>query len=634
MKNTSLFVIQDELVKNIIKDTIETYSGQWRIIHEAIQNSHDAIQRNPNIRKGTVSIDLHLGTNRVVVSDNGVGISIDKFKNVFLLGGSDKMGDENARKILKGSQGVGIKATLFTSEFFKVTSVNENRKWEVELKDCYKFLDPTFDGTLPEPKAQNTNAPSETVLEYILHEYTVVDFLNEIIEEYFEEIHYHEENVASIELSEDKLLHLLEVYFRTKTYIGCVQALLGINKTLKPVDVNLTLHLDSPSLSEHTNMQVKNSSFLSKPENHGKVFRTGFEGKYLDIASIHSSLEKKDRVDKLFTSFQDVLENPPSETMKKLLIQKFDTDQAKRLLYRFKHSEDGRIFEPDNTLLQKHSRVISMLNGIYLIIGPRPYISKYFSISTKQLLSVNGLPTNIVLNPPRGALSYLNNVHILIDVDTKLGLGKRNIPGRTMGLINNFFVDVWSMLRKVAPTIVGIREGKDPAELKVWDKEKEYEKYTDAKNFLRTTPLFYKTIPEEEQEVIALFFELLGRKIITGYYPFRLGSSSVYDGLFYIEEKIKSGIPSSFQPRLLKTIEFKYKLSGLLQDFDEESKHIEDIDLVICWENDCSDDTEYTISSLERDNIAPLPAASLRIRRATKSCQVIVLKDFLKELEY
>src|SRR6185295_8268236 len=289
---------------------------------------------------------------------------------------------------------------------------------------------------------------------------------------------------------------------------------------------------------------------------------------------------------------------------KKLLIQKLDKDQAKRLLYRYRRQPDGSfLLEPDHTLLSKHSRTLAILNGIYLVVGQRPYISKYFGIATKQLLSVNGLPTNIVLNPPRGALSYLNNVHILIDVDTKLGFGKRNIAGRTMGMINHFFVDAWSMIRKVAPEIVGLREGKDPTDVRVWIKEEEYDNYQKQDNFLKNLPLYWKTIPLEEQEVIAFFFELLGRKVLTGYFPFRLGINSTYDGLFYIDETGKDTIPSAFQARLLKQVEFKRNLSELIKNFDEESKFLVDIDLAVCWVNDCSDDGEYNITSLERDNI-------------------------------
>ena len=41
----NLFGIQKDFVKTIIRDTVETYSGQWRLVHEAIQNAHDSIHR-------------------------------------------------------------------------------------------------------------------------------------------------------------------------------------------------------------------------------------------------------------------------------------------------------------------------------------------------------------------------------------------------------------------------------------------------------------------------------------------------------------------------------------------------------------------------------------------------------------
>ena len=629
----NLFSIQDELVKNIIKDTIETYSGPWRIIHEAVQNAHDAIQYNSKVKRGLIEIDFFIGSNKVRVKDNGIGISIQKFQNVFLLGGTDKT-TEDTKKLLKGSQGVGIKATLFTSNYFFIETIHEGKTWNITLKNSYKYFDRNFDGDISKPSLQSTEGASGTSIEYTLNDFSVVDFLNEVIEEYFEEVYLNEEDYSTINIDNDKLLKILEIYFRTKTYVGCVQSLLGTNKHLKPIDVKISLHLDSDSVNEHRKVNVKQTSFLSQDATLGKIYDKTFDGKYLDVFELHADLAKKDQVDKLYENFEDILNNPPSETIKKLLIQKFDKDQAKRLLYRYKRQPNASFsLEPDQSLLAKHGRVLAFLNGIYLVVGQRPYISKYFEISTKQLLSVNGLPTNIVLNPPRGALSYLNNVHILIDVDTKLGFGKRNIPGRTMGLINHFFVDIWSMIRKVAPAVVGLREGKDPTDVQDWNKEEEYDAYLHTDNFLKNLPLYWKTIPKEEQEVIAIFFELLGRKIITGYFPFRLGVNSTYDGLFYVDEIGKDAIPSTFQARVLKKIEFKKNLSELISDFNEERKFLAEIDLAICWINDCDEEGEFNITSLDRDSIKAFPSATLRIRKGTQQCQVIVLKDFIENLE-
>ena len=100
-----------------------------------------------------------------------------------------------------------------------------------------------------------------------------------------------------------------------------------------------------------------------------------------------------------------------------------------------------------------------------------------------------------------------------------------------------------------------------------------------------------------------------------------------------MDDSGKDYIPSTFQPRLLKKIEFKKYLSELIKDFNEESKFLAEIDLAICWDNDCEEEGEYNITSLERDNIKPFSCATLRIRKGTQQCQVIVLKDFIKGLQ-
>ncbi|MFB0557292.1 MAG: hypothetical protein ACETVW_05500 [Dehalococcoidia bacterium] len=75
-------------------------------------------------------------------------------------------------------------------------------------------------------------------------------------------------------------------------------------------------------------------------------------------------------------------------------------------------------------------------------------------------------------------------------------------------------------------------------------------------------------------------------------------------------------------------MEFKVRLSELIQDFMDEKKYLRDIDLAVVWEDDYEGE-DYIVSSLERDGIEPLPGAQKRIRSGTQSCQVIVLKDLL-----
>jgi len=622
-----LFGLKADYVKMLIRDTVETYSGQWRLIHEAIQNSHDAIQLHDGISQGKITIDLHIGTNKVVVTDNGKGIPIKEFPTVFTLGGTAK-GDPNMRKILKGSQGVGIKATVFTSDFFEVETSCADGKWSKRVEGCWKFLEPDFNDDIGEP--ENTEADSPrffTKVSYSLHDYSVYDFFLEVISDYCSEL-----DIEEI-LSEKALMDLLEMYFRTQTYVGCVQSLLGIGEGLKPIRVRVNIILDYPTIEAHRINKIPHCAFLSEEVNHGKTISREFSATYADFKEIYMSLKKSDKADRFFEHFSAVIENPPDPNLKKILIQKLTKEQSKLLLSKIRRDRNtGKLLmSEDQGRLKKHERLFEKINGIYLLIGPSPYLKRFLHLPAKQLISINGLPTNIGLNPvtSSGKLGYLLNIHFIIDLDTTLGYGKRNVPSVVKGQADAFFADIFGLLTRLSSFVVGERESLEPPE-DLWDKEKEYEAYKAPDNAFRNIGLPLKLPPREEQDVICLFHELLSSGKLKGYYPFRASINRAYDALMYVSKSENGEMPAEISWRDLKFVEFKLGLAKLIkEDFLNEKKYLRDIDLVIVWEDDYEGDEEYIVSSLERDGIEPLPGAQKRLRLGTQSCQVIVLKELL-----
>ena len=626
-----IFQLQKDFVSTLIHDTIETYPAQWRLVHEAAQNAADAIYRNDRIKRGLIEINLYVGTNKVSIRDNGTGIDISKFPSIFQLGGGDKR-DSTLRKFLKGSQGIGIKATCYTSNFFRLDTIHKKTHWTYTATKFCQFDGPKFDSIVNPPKTKPTSEADGTLVEYSLADYSVGEFLSEIVSEYLADSQQDTvENEAALKV-------VVETFFRTHTYLGCVLRLFDTPE-LKPIDVQVNIHFDFPSINDHKKLAISGLEFVSDVKYHGKVIKHSFPGKYLDVLAIHTGLDKSTKVDIVYNHFEEVLGKPPDPSLRKLLIQKFDRQGLERLLYRPKRDEATNAvkLEKNDAKLKHHRRALDYVNGMYLIISQRNYMGKYFHIGPKQLLSVNGLPTNISLSTPRGALAYLNNVHIVLDVDCTLGFGKRNIPGRTKGIIDALFADLWAMLRRVCPLVVGIKEGKDPTDFASWDKELEYDNYKAAENTFRDLPIFLQIVPKEEQEVVALFYELVGRKLLSGYFPFRSGGNrALYDALYYISDSNADRVPKTLKPRDLKVVEFKYHLSEIITEFENTEKFLSGIDLVICWDNDCDEDrpTDYNVHSLEREGIDPLPGAQFRIQRGTDSCQVLALKDFMENLQF
>jgi hypothetical protein len=109
-------------------------------------------------------------------------------------------------------------------------------------------------------------------------------------------------------------------------------------------------------------------------------------------------------------------------------------------------------------------------------------------------------------------------------------------------------------------------------------------------------PLSIISEPQKEQDVIALFHELLGIGLLRGYQIFATSQSEVYDSLYSLSyseageflfnrNKNPLGVsdrvvPTETEPKVL---EFKYDFDALIDDFEQENKSPEHVSLVVCW---------------------------------------------------
>lgn len=624
-----VFALPQSYVKHLIKDTIESYSPQWRLLHEAVQNARDAVQANEHIETGMVKISLKVGTNEVVVRDNGTGLPEETLPTLFSLGGTGKAASAQSR-LFRGSQGVGIKATVFTSNHFRIETNTGLGAWQLEVAGYHRFLDDDFDGRIPAPTILSPSSTTYTEVAYQLQDYTVVDFLREVVNSA-----QHDE--ADPDYSDaDQLSRLVEEYIRTETYLGDVHQLLGIEKRLKPTIVEVEVIFDFPTLEQFREFELPRCRFLDDDHLHQAALRTKFPESYLNYEEIHSNLPKPYRVDRLFTQLADVIENPPSYDIRKLLVQKMTKDQAAQLIWQIqKDKQNGKRFlAPDETINARHARLLDRLNGAYLVIGPQTYLRKYLHLVPRQLISVNGLPTNIVLNPPRGVgeIGYLSNVHLILDLNATLGYGKRNIPPVTKGQADAFLAEAFRQtLRATARALVGEKPIEGTTDANPWDKEELYERFSHHDNILKSGPIAYRLgPPKDEQDVVAVFHQLIGAGHLPGYFPLATSGFKTYDSAMYVAEGAEK--LGGLKWRDIKTVEFKQRLSQLVQDFSDGVKALEDIDLVVVWNNDYEGE-EYSVYSLDRDGIQPLGCAQLLLRRNMQSCQVLVLEDVIKNAQ-
>ena len=158
------------------------------------------------------------------------------------------------------------------------------------------------------------------------------------------------------------------------------------------------------------------------------------------------------------------------------------------------------------------------------------------------------------------------------------------------------------------------------------------------------------TEPREEQEVVALFNQLLGARLIRGIQLLSVSCESQYDCCYlayypddtyrYSNDSAPLGVATTcIQPGHSKplTMEFKYTLDGLISDFHNEIKFESEIDSVVVWELGNTYKTDLEINSLlvlGAGSDRQLFGATHRAKRAGGgTIDVICLRDLLRFLQ-
>jgi len=123
-----------------------------------------------------------------------------------------------------------------------------------------------------------------------------------------------------------------------------------------------------------------------------------------------------------------------------------------------------------------------------------------------------------------------------------------------------------------------------------------------ARPIIPVAGLHLTRVPQEEQDVIALFFDLLGSGKLRGYNIYSTHVSRTYDGVgtFSLEDKPenrynaetnrlgiaqnKFGKAGRVTSQTKCFVEFKYTTDGFVRDYRSDIKRLQDIKWLICWE--------------------------------------------------
>ena len=164
------------------------------------------------------------------------------------------------------------------------------------------------------------------------------------------------------------------------------------------------------------------------------------------------------------------------------------------------------------------------------------------------------------------------------------------------------------------------------------------------------------SVPTREQDVIALFHQLIAVGVIRGISVMSTNERFVYDGLFkisfdldadlYIYDKDKNplGIPIETAKALNgkvtspRVLECKFCLDGLIEDIDSQDKNIKDVDLCVSWSTGDMYMERYGIASLllpenaDQRQYHGVTHVLTDLESGAKHCDLIILGELIEYL--
>jgi hypothetical protein len=181
-------------------------------------------------------------------------------------------------------------------------------------------------------------------------------------------------------------------------------------------------------------------------------------------------------------------------------------------------------------------------------------------------------------------------------------------------------------------------------------------KLTSPHFFAPTKSVSITSTPTREQDVIALFHELVAGGVVRGIVVMSTNEHSTYDGLFKISFALdreiyaydKDSNPLGVHDEVLGTLqgrvtpprvlEYKFSLDGLIEDFENNDKNIQDLDLCIAWETGAQYESRYGIRTLlvpenaDQRQSHGITHTLVDLETGNRHCDLIILSELVDAL--
>lgn len=570
-------LLQDVAHRNIV-NILRSYTGFYDLFSETLQNGIDAIEAKYRaVSKGSGTsydprlwIVVNLKERAVRVTDNGIGMTEEQFKVCFAPNVSFKRGQN-----LRGQKGVGATFLAYGFSFVKLQTKQVSTTLAAVLRGGRQWAEDES-GHIPRPKLEQVEF-SVPEIQSDSTGSSIEIRIGDALGEKPKQLDWQGASTAA---------QWCDV-LRIKTPMGAVYLKTppfqyAVNLTV--IDVNGTT----------TTLNISSAEYYY-PHEIPKIKVKDLDDVRKKLASIPGDPQTQQRklgddykrLNCIFAIWgpEDILNTEGSLGAPSL------TEQDKVQIHR--HDVIMYAAFVDSTKLWDmfNDDILHLREGYRVLRG---------GLQMASDLMVQGELITIPLNK---AIGYQNNTHVLIHfTNGNPDLGRKTFQPEHHELAEKLasqavkaLIKYRSLLRPDTGAVIMAPD----KELHEWkkDQEKWREQHAITLGTIASTVALLSE-PREEQDVIALYHELVGSGVITGLRFFGSTFNDRYDGLFEIDypddirlrfekEKCPLGIgtvvqlPYRSEPKVL---EYKFDLDGLVEDFQKEEKFLKHVDLVVCWQ--------------------------------------------------
>jgi anti-sigma regulatory factor (Ser/Thr protein kinase) len=616
-----------EIVRGHLKKIVEIYDLEWRVAHELVQNAVDAVQsEHSNGGTGSVSVVFDIPNDEVQVKDNGTGF--EKNHDLLRPGGTGEEKRLASRSPAKGYQGVGLKAVMYSTEYFEIESRTDQQEWTFISEGLCNYVDEE-DPEVPEYAEQVTEHDGEehtyTSIKAKFEDGTLNQFmegLNRFLREdsiRWTALYEKEKDDLGREPYEHYISHLIEWYFRSQSYVGCVNSLLDVkvknpetDEYVSMVECDISIDIE---WDDDTEIGGRIGNWMERYPGSNVSINVPYKSwDYAEIESRNKEKPTKYHITPNVISYKpsdevwdDVKDNLMDNFLDLKLTPNRDADN-----FREKYEDIISILERDYSSVDASDfkDTIEKITGIYLAIGRTSYFER-MGISNHgfRIISSNGTPTAHDLNVRSTSSTwYLETMHFVVNVDSNLNVGKRHLSNtRLVGKIRDFFEACYPKLVSISKRLVK-RDSDDTPGVPMPDVVPNRKISREGISFTR--------FPEDESSLVGLFSETISR-LFPDFSTYGLFRSAVYDGKFLW------GNRSAASDADLNLLEFKLNIDELTNQFDHsiEEKEFGQLSLVVVWDRRCTRDGWVV------KGISPEMRSNLESRGVPTSLVQYVLED-------